>query len=146
MKSLKKKLKKKGYLSSSLMITSTNHIILNAFVNGIHGLFILDTGASNTCVALRCIDRFNLVLNSSEIKATGAMSSGMQTYISKKNIISIGNWESATMSLIIFDLTTVNTALIAEGLEEVAGILGADLLINAKAIIDYDEKHLYLKR
>jgi len=145
MKSLKKKLKKKGYLSSSLMVTSTNHMILNAFVNGVHGLFILDTGASNMCIALESADRFHLVLNSSKIKATGAISTGTQTYTCKNNTIRIGSWEHTNTDLIVFDLTTVNSALVAEGINKVAGIFGADLLLSTKAIIDYDKKRLYLK-
>ena len=48
--------------------------------------------------------------------------------------------------LILFDLTHVNTALINHSSKPVDGIIGADILKRAKAIIDYDKKYLYLKK
>ena len=50
MSSLKKSISKKGYVQIPLKITKTNHLIVKARLNGIKGRFILDTGASNSCI------------------------------------------------------------------------------------------------
>ena len=58
MASLKKILKKKNYLKIKLKKMTTNHLELKASINGVQGRFILDTGASNSCVGLDLIAFF----------------------------------------------------------------------------------------
>ena len=69
----------------------------------------------------------------------------MSTQISKKNKLKIGKWRKEKVSLILFNLTHVNTALVSHDAKPVDGIIGADVLKKAKAIIDYEKKLLYLK-
>ena len=69
---LKKLLTEKGYTSVPLEFTLTKHFVLQAKINGVEGRFILDTGASNTCVGVEWITYFNLQAEASEIKAAGA--------------------------------------------------------------------------
>ena len=145
MKSLKKFLKSKKYTCISLKLTNTNHFALTAKINGISGRFILDTGASNTCISLDKIDFFNLSSKESKIKATGAGATNMETLISNKNEIKIQNWKKNKVNIVLFDLVHVNEALIAHNSLPVDGIIGADILKKAKAIIDYDKSCVYLK-
>lgn len=56
MASLKKFLKNKDYITIPLVFTETNHFELIASINGVTGKFILDTGASNTCVGMDKIE------------------------------------------------------------------------------------------
>jgi len=70
----------------------------------------------------------------------------METQISKKNRIKIGAWDKQNVILILFNLTHVNTALINHNSKPVDGIIGADILKKAKAVIDYEKKYLYLKK
>ena len=60
MGSLKKYLKKKKYIAIPLTLTATQHLEVNASINGVSGRFILDTGASNSCVGLDKIANFHL--------------------------------------------------------------------------------------
>jgi hypothetical protein len=46
---------------------------------------------------------------------------------------------------VIFDLSHVNEALEAYKSKPVHGIIGADVLLEGKAIIDYYNHYLYLK-
>ena len=50
MKRLEKILKEKKYIKIPLKRIATNHLELKAKINGVKGRFILDTGASNSCV------------------------------------------------------------------------------------------------
>ena len=135
----------KGYIKVKLKLTKTNHFEIKATLNGVKGLFILDTGASNSCVGFEAIDTFKLKAKDSEIKAAGAGATDMLTQVSKKNKLKIGKWKKDKVPLILFNLTHVNTALKHHNSKPVDGIIGADILKKAKAIIDYDKKYVYLK-
>lgn len=146
MKSLKKFLKSKDYRQVPLALTETNHFELQAKINGISGRFILDTGASNTCVGMDKIEYFKLISEESEIKAAGAGATEMETLISTKNTIKIGDWKIKKSEIVLFDLIHVNQALTNHNALPVDGIIGADILKKGKAVIDYNKKKLYLKK
>lgn len=143
---LKKILNRKNYIPVLLDLTDTNHFELTAKINGIKGRFILDTGASNTCVGIDKADHFRLVSEASDIKAAGAGAREMETLISDKNSIQIGHWKCKKLKIVIFDLIHVNEALTMHQAKPVDGIIGSDILIKAKAVIDYKKKFLYLKK
>lgn len=145
MKSLQEFLLERDYRKIKLKLTKTNHFEIKATINGVKGLFILDTGASNSCVGFEAANSFNLTVKDSKIKAAGAGATNMLTQISKKNKIKIGSWKKDKVVLILFNLQHVNTALINHNSKPVDGIIGADILKKGKAIIDYEKKYLYLK-
>ncbi len=146
MTGLKKKLLKKKYKKVPLVFTSTNHFEIAAKINGVGGRFILDTGASNTCVGMDKIDFFNLVSKDSEVKAAGAGAVNMVTQISSKNKIKIGDWKKKDLEIVLFDLLHINEALTTHKALPVDGIIGADILKKANAIIDYHKSCVYLKK
>ncbi len=146
MTSLKKLLEKKKYTSIKLKEMVTNHLELDAKINGVKGRFILDTGASNSCVGLDQIEHFKLETEESETKAAGAGATDMETQKSENNILEIGKWKTKKSHLVVFDLTHVNSALEQHNAQTVEGIIGADILEKAKAVIDYKKKVLYLKK
>ena len=145
MTSLKKFLKDKGYTRIKLVRTKTNHFEMDACINGVDGTFILDTGASSTCIGTDCAEKFRLISEASDIRAAGAGASNMLTEISRKNTVEIGNWSQKKIKLVLFDLTHVNQALVNHDAKPVNGIIGADILKRGKAVIDYEKKALYLK-
>lgn len=138
-------LSKKGYVKKKLHLTKTNHFEIIAKINSKKGLFILDTGASNSCIGMDAIDLFDLQVEDSEIKAAGAGATDMETKVSKENRVKIGKWKHNKAVLVLFNLVHVNTALKNHHSKPVHGIIGADILKKGKAIIDYDRKYLYLK-
>lgn len=146
MRSLKKFLKSKRYLYLPLVLTKMNHFEVVVKINGIPGRFIVDTGASNTCVGVDKTGLFKMVSQTSEVKAAGAGATEMETLVSTGNTIAIGEWEKSNQSLVLFDLVHVNQALLDQGFLPVDGIIGADLLTRGRAVIDYDAKCLYLKK
>ncbi|MBD0833535.1 retropepsin-like aspartic protease [Aestuariibaculum sediminum] len=135
----------KGYTRVKLHFTKTNHFEIKASINGVKGLFILDTGASNSCVGFDAVDTFKLKVKDSEILAAGAGAINMETKMSKKNKLKIGKWKKNKVVLVLFNLSHVNSALINHNSKPVDGIIGADILKKSKAVIDYEKKYLYLK-
>lgn len=144
-KTLQEFLLERGYIKVKLKLTKTNHFEIKATINGKKGLFILDTGASNSCVGFDSIDTFKLKVKDSEIKAAGAGAIDMETKTSNKNKVKIGKWSNNKVVLVLFNLTHVNTALVNHNSKPVDGIIGADILKKSKAVIDYEKKYIYLK-
>jgi hypothetical protein len=145
MKNLHEKLKKADYKKVKFKITKTQHLLIKAKINGVKGNFILDTGASNSCVGFESIEYFSLVAKKSKTKASGAGATGMLTQTSSNNKLKLNNWKTKDFDLVIFDLSHVNEALNHYKVKPVHGIIGADILLKGKGIIDYFNHCLYLK-
>ena len=144
MEDLQDFLKEKQYKKIKFKVLKTQHLLIQGKINGIKGNFILDTGASNSCVGFESIERFVLNVQFSETKAAGAGAVGMETQLAKNNEIQLGRWKKK-FHLIIFDMSHVNEALIQHKTKAVDGIIGADVLLKGKAIIDYCNHYLYLQ-
>jgi hypothetical protein len=145
MKSLQELLKKEKYTKIKFKITKTQHLLIKAKINGVFGNFILDTGASNSCVGFESIELFLLKAVASKTKASGAGGTGMLTQTASNNQLQLGLWKSSSFELVIFDLSHVNEALMEYKSKPVQGIIGADVLLKGKAIVDYANYFLYLK-
>lgn len=145
MKNLDDVLRKEKYKKLNFKVSRTQHLLIKAKINGVTGNFILDTGASNSCVGFESIELFNLKAGKSKTKAAGAGATGMFTQIAKNNSLKIGRWKTEDFHLIIFDMTHVNDALKQYKAKPVQGIIGADVLLEGKAIIDYANHCFYLK-
>jgi predicted aspartyl protease len=143
---LKNLLKRKGYVPIKLKKINTNHFEVKAILNGVKGRFIIDTGASNSCIDIALAEKFMLVVEDSETKAAGAGAIGMETKISARNVLELKNWKYKNIHIVLLDLTHVNTALTEHKAKAVDGIIGADILEKAAAIIDYKTKNVYLKK
>lgn len=144
MNELKDFLAKQGYVRVKLKKTITNHFEIRARINKIKGRFILDTGASKSCVGMDDAEVFELTTEESEHKASGAGPSEIDTLMSRRNSLEIGKFRLDRTQLILIDLKHINNALIKQNAEPVNGIIGADILLKGRAIIDYNKKYLYL--
>jgi hypothetical protein len=138
-------LKEQGYKKIKFKISKTQHLLIKAKINGIEGNFILDTGASNSCVGFEGVSKFLLSATDSDTKAAGAGGIGMLTQTSVKNNLKLGRWTTKSFGLVIFDMSHVNEALRQYKAKPVHGIIGADILMKGKAIIDYYNNCFYLK-
>jgi len=141
---LNKFLKESGYFTVKLNFLKTKHYSLRAEINGISGKFILDTGASNSCICTSLENKFNVITTNNVEKASSATSEISNTKISKNNTIQIGKWKNK-IHIISFDMSYINQALAEKEIELVDGIIGADILKKSNAILDYKSNKLYLK-
>ena len=141
---LNKFLKETGYIRVKLDFLKTKHYSLEVKINGINGKFILDTGASNSCICTSLEKKFNIISKETIEKASSATSEISNTKISKNNTIQIGKWENK-INLITFNMSYINHALNEKKIDSVSGIIGADILKKSKAILDYNLNNLYLK-
>mgnify|MGYP001387578136 FL=1 len=138
-------LRPRGYARVRLLTLPTNHYVVIATLNGTEGRFILDTGASTTCVSTELATHFHLNPKPSEEKASSASSNELDTELAHNNELLIGPWSSKRRSVVLFDMQAVNNALQKHHIETVDGIIGADILQSVNAIIDYKNDWLYLR-
>jgi len=127
------------------IISSTNHIIIDCFINNVRGQFILDTGASNSCIDYNKSDYFNLTLEPSNESASSATNKIKSIYLSRNNHLKIGDWKSKSYEFFVFDMNYIKTIFSDEENTNVDGIIGSDLLIKNNAKIDYEKKKIELE-
>lgn len=144
MQRLSSLLRKKGYIRLPLTKVASGHYICTVILNGVSGNFIIDTGASHSCVAWDKEAYYKLNATISEKQAATASSQGVDTKHSEGNHIQLGSWERQNQDIVLIDLSSVDTALEQFEVAPVDGILGADLFHKAKAVLDYRHNGLYL--
>jgi hypothetical protein len=137
-------LKSLGYISVKLKFLKTNHYLLKACINGVEGKFILDSGASSSCICLSLENKFKIDSKENKIKASSATSNMEDTRLSKNNAIKIRKWRSK-ISLVSIDMTHINKVLNEKETESVDGIVGADVLKKSNSILDYKSNKLFIK-
>lgn len=142
---LRKFMESEGFYRIPLQRLATGHYLFSAKINGISGDFILDTGASTSCVDLLSSAHFSLISEESMIKAAGAGAINMETMLSRKNEFTIKKWKLKNMDFVLFDLSHVNAALSQAEENAIHGIIGADYLKKHRAVIDYGRNCFYVK-
>lgn len=142
---LRKFIEAKGFYRVPLKRLVTGHYLFSAKINGVSGNFILDTGASTSCVGFTDSAHFLLISEESIVKAAGAGAINMKTMFSRGNEFTIKNWGIKDMDFVLFDLSHVNEALLQVKEGAIHGIIGADFLKEYRAVIDYGRNCFYVK-
>ena len=135
-----KKENKVGFL-----LTNSNHIIIECEINYISGIFIIDTGASNSCINYLSASKFNVEFKKSNETASSATNEINETYFSKNNKLKIGDFQKNDFDLVLFDMTFINKSLKEKGVSELDGIIGGDILNELNVCINYKKKEISLE-
>ena len=142
--SLPEFLQRKGYLAISIEKNNIGHFVIKGKINGKQALFILDTGASATCLDFESAKKLDVSSKPTEGKSAGYGGDAEKIEVAN-TIIEMGNFKTDSMKTTIIDLTSVNQAYAAEIGGHIDGVIGADILAGRSAIIDYETKALYLR-
>ena len=129
----------------SFLLTSSNHILIECEINYVLGVFIVDTGASNSCINYLSASKFNLEFEKSNETASSATNEINEIFNSKENILKIGDFQKNDFDLVLFDMTFINNSLKEKGVSEVDGIIGGDILNKLNACINYKKKEISLE-
>lgn len=122
------------------------HLQAKIRINGKPALVIIDTGASRTVFDKAEIAKY---LKSEEIGEHDRMSTGlgtnsMQSHFVILGSLSIGKLRFDQFDAVILDLQHVNQTYTALGFDPIAGVLGSDILVALKAVIDFRKKSITL--
>lgn len=144
-KVLKKFLKDKGYIPIKLEKTKSQHLVSSLEVNNVLGVFLIDTGASNSCISEEKKSFFSIISVSDDLELMGAGPEKLKAKPSKKSSIHYKGVFLLKLKFFLLNLTPINASLTQHESQEIDGIIGADFLKKTKAIIDYKNKWLFLK-
>lgn len=138
----------KGYHAIPFIKNAVGHLLVDIIINGEKGSFILDTGASATIVDTKQASRLQLVLQTDDatFEGAGAGGQGLEVIPSKGNRLEIGSYLLPDYPLLVMSLFANITQVFEQAgvHEELSGVLGVDILIPGKAVIDYSSMTLYL--
>lgn len=122
------------------------HLLVEVVVYGKPFKAVLDTGASKTV-----FDKTTLLEHTSEkdLLASDKLSTGlgtntMESFTVKITDFLIGNFHIPELEATVLDLSSINHAYETMELQRVIGVIGGDILMKNKAIIDYENLTLRL--
>ena len=142
---LKDLLNKQQFVKVKLYKIKTQHLICFGSINNVKATFLIDTGASNSCISLENIDVYDLKTEGEKFEASGASDKKMEAILSKECRFKLGRFSMKKQKFILLDLNHINSLLESQNVKKINGIIGAEFLKATKAIIDYDNLDLFLK-
>lgn len=133
-----------------LQSTSDNlavHIGIEALLNGHKVFMLIDTGASRTVMDHATwsglFPRKRTKVN--QEPTIGLGSDDIKSSFSRVEEFNVGGLVIKKLQLVLLDLSVVNDTFAQAGLRQVDGIIGGDLLLKYKSMIDYQHKCLILR-
>lgn len=118
------------------------HPLVNIKVFGKKFTVVLDTGASKTAFDKTLLQQANknALINESSILSTGLGTNNMASFSATIHDMRIGRLKIPEFEVAVLDLSTINFAYSQMGHPEVLGVLGGDILVKYKAVIDYGKR------
>ena len=136
-----------GYIAIPLRQNVAGQLLINAKINDVDGVYILDSGAGQTVVDAKQLDTLKLKLNYDETALTGGGvgAHSIENVPSYNNKIEINNFKIDNLIVAVMSLETAWESLAQVGAhDELFGIIGVDILKTGNAIIDFSTMTLYL--
>jgi len=123
------------------------HPLVNISVFDVPFTVVLDTGASKTAFdqSLLLLANENANVISSDKLSTGLGTNTMESSTALIDDMYIGELLVEPFEVAVLDLSTINIAYSQLGHPEVLGVLGGDILMKYKAVIDYGKASITLK-
>ena len=134
-----------GYISVQMKRSVAGHFEIDAEVENHSVLLLVDTGAGKTVLHTGTAESLGITMgNSVECGGgIGTTQAAMSTAVLK--MFQIGSLQIESFPMYIMDFSHVISGIKAQGGRKVDGVLGADILGQRSAIIDYGEAKLYFK-
>ena len=126
------------------------HLTVKATINGKVAYLIIDTGASRSVFDVAEINKYfkdktKVNHTDSETLSSGLGTSTMPSKIALLNKVQIGDVILKNYEAILLDLSHVNKVYTQAGLKAIDGVIGNDILMKHKALIDYEKLEIKLK-
>jgi hypothetical protein len=118
------------------------HPLLTIKIFGKSFTVVLDTGASKTAFDKTLLLKANkkALINNTDILSTGLGTNSMQSFTATIHDMRIGRLIVPEFEVAVLDLSTINIAYKQMGHPQVLGVLGGDILMKYKAVIDYGKQ------
>ncbi len=122
------------------------HLFLNLKVNGVKCRFLIDTGASKSVLDKKYFeDKIGKkYIKTVKQETTGLHSSTAESYYGIVKTIEVGHHLVKNYTIAAIDLSHVNQVYRNAKKPKINGILGSDLMLKYKMIVDYGQLKIYL--
>lgn len=123
------------------------HLLIKAKINGKVANLLIDTGASRTVFDLNRMDKF---INKKDLQKNDQLSTGLGTnsmvsHVSEIKKLDLNGLIIANYDGIFIDLSHVNKSYENIKLKPIDGVIGSDILLQFKAVVNYEKMELTLK-
>jgi predicted aspartyl protease len=137
-------LRPQGYAPLSLGRVAGPHLEIVATINGVSGLFLVDTGAQISVIHRGSLQKFRLKAVKTGVRVYGAVGGpGERIDAALASRIKIGPCEASPFLLGVSDLGPLNQGRRRPIERRFDGIIGADVLQNFAFVIDCNGLQLY---
>ena len=122
------------------------HLLLDVAINGKSLKLVLDTGASRSVFDLEYLKEIepDLEIHEEEATSAGVGAINIISYTAVVENFDIGSHSLKNVELAVMDLAAVLQSYEKIGAAKIHGVLGGDILLKGKAIINYANQELYL--
>lgn len=105
---------------------------------------VLDTGASKTAFDKDLLQKANgsALITESGILSTGLGTNSMASFTAIIPDMRIGRLKIPEFEVAVLDLSTINFAYAQMGHPQVLGVIGGDILMQYKAVINYGKRNV----
>ncbi len=124
------------------------HLFVRARVNGMPARLLVDTGASRTVFDLERVQHFlpeEAPIEKLDKLSAGLGTNSMESHSLVLQKLKIGEISLKKFPVVAIDMKHVNDSYGMLGMEPVDGVLGSDLLLRCRAVIDYSRLRLTLR-
>lgn len=123
------------------------HLLIKVRINNRVASLVVDSGASRTVLDKNRVEKFvsRKNITKHDMLSSGLGTNSMQSHMVVVKKIEIGKVKIKNESVVLLDLSHVNSSYTMIGLKPIDGVLGNDFLIRHYAIIDFGKKKLELK-
>ncbi|POZ63207.1 aspartyl protease family protein [Chromobacterium alticapitis] len=120
-------------------------VAVKARLNGVDGRFLLDSGASMTCVDRKQAARFGLENEGTAQTSHGSAGATEIKRVADKQLEWGGRLAADKLAVYLTDFDAINQGLAEEGIAAVDGVIGMDVLSAQHAVLDYGQQQLRLR-
>ncbi|EOR96524.1 hypothetical protein ADIARSV_0308 [Arcticibacter svalbardensis MN12-7] len=120
------------------------HALVDVVVFGKKFKAVVDTGASRTVLDKSMVEKCigPDMISPSDLLTTGLGTESMESYTLNVEEMSIGDLVISDMEVAILDLSSINNAFKRVSVKPIIGVIGGDILVKYKAIINYPLKKI----
>jgi hypothetical protein len=125
------------------------HLMITAFVNGHPINMLIDTGASRTVFDSNKLQEL-LQFDPESVSQNERLSTGIGTTTLESQVVilkelDLGGASIRDYTAVMIDMAQVNETYVRIGLPAIDGVLGGDILVKSKAVIDYHKRILKIR-
>jgi hypothetical protein len=138
-------LEREGYRRVPLGRNGVGHFEAKGGLAGRSIRVLVDTGAASTVISLSLTRELGLEVTSLGRQGGGAGGAQLEIFQLHGAELELDGAQVRPNALYAMDLSHVNAALAMKGAAPVEAVLGADVFVRQKAVIDYGSSSLFLK-